>query len=296
MVESQNISSDPKKISKVDILGVPFYSMSWDESLTIFEALLLAGHQYQIAKANPEFVMTALKDPEVMEILRKTVFNTADGAGILWAARFLSLPPKGFFGTLGQLFLTGLETLLNTQSLKKIIPERVGGVEHVIDECSIAAKHGVSVFLMGSTDKARLKTAEFLKKKIPGLIISGHAGSFKPFEDEKILIDEVNKSGAGLLIVCFGHPLQEKWIYKNMKKMPAVRIADGEGGTFDYMAGIFKRAPHWMRRFNLEWLWRILTQRGRGEKMKRSLPQFISNVFRAKLLKSRLEKKLKVPL
>jgi N-acetylglucosaminyldiphosphoundecaprenol N-acetyl-beta-D-mannosaminyltransferase len=102
-----------------------------------------------------------------------------------------------------------------------------------------------------------------MSARYPGLEIAGtHHGYFKPGREERDVIDAINRSGAEILFVAFGVPLQEIWIERNRHRLkPSVVI--GVGGLFDYYSGRIPRAPLALRRTGLEWLWRLAMEPGR---------------------------------
>jgi len=88
----------------------------------------------------------------------------------------------------------------------------------------------------------------------------------------------VNASGADILFVAYGAPRQDVWIARNRDRLQ-VRVALGVGGSLDFAAGVVPRAPRWMRRLALEWLFRLLIQPWRWRRMLR-LPRFVWAVLR----------------
>ena len=92
-----------------------------------------------------------------------------------------------------------------------------------------------------------------------------HEGFFEEDSEEKV-IEEINNLRPNVLFVAMGAPIQEKWIYKNRDKLK-VDIATGQGGTFDYEADNIKRAPVWMQKFGIEWLWRLIREPKRITRM-----------------------------
>jgi N-acetylglucosaminyldiphosphoundecaprenol N-acetyl-beta-D-mannosaminyltransferase len=103
-----------------------------------------------------------------------------------------------------------------------------------------------------------------------------YSGSPAP-EEEETIVERVNASGAEILFVAYGAPEQDKWIARNMPRLH-VKMAMGVGGTFDFIAGIIPRAPLWMQRMGLEWLYRLYLQPWRIRRMMR-LPRFVIAVL-----------------
>ncbi|TRZ77530.1 glycosyltransferase, partial [bacterium] len=88
-----------------------------------------------------------------------------------------------------------------------------------------------------------------------------------------------------ILLVAYGNPAsrQEKWIEQNLPKLPSVKVAMGVGGSFDFLAGNIARAPKWMQRIGIEWLWRLGRQPRRGKRIFRAVVVFSLSVLKDKL-------------
>ncbi|MFA5091994.1 MAG: WecB/TagA/CpsF family glycosyltransferase [Candidatus Paceibacterota bacterium] len=181
----------------------------------------------------------ARKRPLFREALRSADLAIPDGTGLLWAARFLG---KG-------------------------LPARVTGTDMVGRICSLAAKEGRSVFLLGGRSGIAEMAADRLKTEYPDLLVAGamSGGSVEYDETGMPILDyeverAINLAAPDILFVAFGHGNQEEWIHANLHRLPSVRVAAGIGGAFDFIAGKAKRAPAWMRKAGLEWLWRLILQ------------------------------------
>lgn len=189
--------------------------------------------------------MIAQDDHDFMRVLQSADCCVADGIGLLFAARYLGQP----------------------------LPERVTGSDGVPLIAERASQRGWNLFLLGAGPGVARRAADRLIAQNPGLQIVGvHEGSPARDEEDKI-IERVNKSGADILFVAYGAPNQDKWIARNRDRL-TVRVAMGVGGTFDFIAGVVPRAPRWMRRFALEWLYRLYKQPWRWRRMLR-LPRFV---------------------
>ena len=129
--------------------------------------------------------------------------------------------------------------------LKKPIKESINGVDLI---------HNLKgkIFLFGGKEGVARKVKEKLDTKVVGTE-HGH-------QDLKKVIKKVNKAKPNILLVGLGSPKQEKWIYENLAKMPSVKMAVGVGGAFDFISGRVKRAPKFLQKIGLEWLWRLILQ------------------------------------
>jgi len=136
--------------------------------------------------------------------------------------------------------------------------ERVAGMDLMEDLIGEAAREGLSVFFLGSTEETLAKIEERLRREHDGARIAGSiAPPFRPMtegEEEEVL-QAVNRSGANILFVGMGCPKQERWMAKHRGRVHAVMV--GTGAAFPVYAGLEKKAPEWMRRSSLEWLYRF---------------------------------------
>ena len=151
-------------------------------------------------------------------------------------------------------------------------------------ECARRAAHnGKSVFLLGGRPGVAEKAANNLCARFPRLKIAGvHDGYFDfASEENSAVISEINRSGADVLFVCIGAPLQEKWVYKNRADLSSARLIACLGGSLDIYAGEAKRAPALFIKSRAEWLWRLLREPRRIVRMI-NLPKFVISVYRYK--------------
>ena len=205
--------------------------VTWEEMLAHIEAFIADGKPHQITTVNPEFVMTARRDPEFRAIINQAALALPDGVGLLWAGRLL-----------GQL-----------------LRERVTGSDGVPRIAERAAVKGWRLFMLGAAPGVAEEAGRRLRRRYPGLKIVGtHAGS-PVVEEEAYIIDRVRRAQPDVLFVAYGHPRQDKWIARNLDRL-GVPVCIGVGGAFDFIAGLVPRAPVWMQRAGLEHFYRLLRQ------------------------------------
>jgi N-acetylglucosaminyldiphosphoundecaprenol N-acetyl-beta-D-mannosaminyltransferase len=219
------------------ILGIPVDNLNLAETLDRLEEFVIAGRAnkkgYQVATVNADFVVRAARDPELRTILQEADLATADGMPLVWAARLLGASLKG----------------------------RVAGSDFVPAFIERAANKDFSVFLLGAKPQVAAKAAQNLQERFPGLKI---AGVISPpvssiLEMNSSIIDEIKAAKPDVLLVAFGNPKQEKWISMYGRQLQ-VPVMIGVGGTLDFIAGNLRRAPEWMQRSGLEWLFRLLQE------------------------------------
>lgn len=231
---------------RLHILGVPVDAVTFDGLLEQMTEWIARGDRtYQVCTISPEFVMIAQDDAAFIRVLHAADLCVPDGVGLLFAARYLRHP----------------------------LPERVTGSDGVPLIAARAAQMGWKLFLLGAAPGIAERAAAALVAHSPGVQIVGtYAGSPSPDEEETI-VGRVNASGADILFVAYGAPRQDVWIARNQDRL-SVSVAMGVGGTFDFLAGAVPRAPRWMQRLALEWLYRLYRQPWRWRRMLR-LPRFV---------------------
>jgi N-acetylglucosaminyldiphosphoundecaprenol N-acetyl-beta-D-mannosaminyltransferase len=235
---------------RLHILGLPVNAITYDQWLDLISVWVSGGERvHQVCTINPEFIMIAHGDPNFRNILRRADLCVPDGIGLLWAARHLGRP----------------------------LPQRVTGSDGLPIIAERAAREGWRLYFLGAAPGVAEQAAEILRVRHPDLQIAGtYSGSPAPEEEDEI-VQRVNASGADILFVAYGAPRQDKWIARNTPRL-RVKMAMGVGGTFDFIAGTIPRAPAWMQRLGLEWLFRLYLQPWRIKRMSR-LPRFVLAVL-----------------
>jgi N-acetylglucosaminyldiphosphoundecaprenol N-acetyl-beta-D-mannosaminyltransferase len=226
------------------VLTVPIDDIDEAGAIEFARESIDAGVPRHIVTVNAEYVMRARQDCKFRSIIEAAELRTADGAGILLAAR-----KRGFK-----------------------IRRRVGGSDLIWRLSELAAERGFSVFLLGAAPGVAELTADKLREAYPGLKIAGtESGSPAP-EADREQVERVRAAKPDILFVAFGSPAQDFWIARNKVQL-GIPVCIGVGGSFDYIAGIARRAPVWMQNAGLDWLWRLSRQPWRWRRM-RVLPQF----------------------
>jgi N-acetylglucosaminyldiphosphoundecaprenol N-acetyl-beta-D-mannosaminyltransferase len=235
------------------ILGIPIHDVTLDEAVEQAAAWVKEGRAHQMATVNPEFVMAARRDPAFRAVLEGADLCLPDGVGITLAARYLGRPLR----------------------------ERVAGVDLVEALAARAARDGWRVFFLGAAPGVADRAASLLAARYPGLTVAGtHAGSPRR-EEEDDIVRRVREARADVLLVAYGAPAQDLWLARNLARTGA-KVGVGVGGAFDYIAGVVPRAPRWMRRVGLEWLYRLIRQPWRWRRQ-RVLPLYALLVLLSKV-------------
>jgi N-acetylglucosaminyldiphosphoundecaprenol N-acetyl-beta-D-mannosaminyltransferase len=231
---------------RIRILGIAVENIVEAEAIERIGGFIAEKGPHQVVTINPEFIMEARHNSAFRRVLAAADMATPDGFGLLLAAH---LRGDAFRGR-----VTGV-------ALAELIAAR-------------SAEHGWSLFLLGAAPGVAERAAAALQRNHPDLRIAGcYAGS--PRRDEEPAIRaRISAAQPTVLLVAYGHPAQELWIARNQPLL-RVPVAIGVGGVFDYLAGETPRAPAWMRRIGLEWLYRLIRQPQRWRRILVAVPLFL---------------------
>ena len=233
---------------RVNILGVDVDAVTMAEAVDVVRRAMDTRAGVMVATANAEMLMRATHDEELRDILNAAALVVPDGAGTVWAARHLG----------------------------HAMPERVAGYDLAQELLRCAPAEGHSVYFFGSAPGVAEKAKAKAEQLYPGIEIVGVRNGFFSPADNAAIIAEIRAARPDLLLVALGVPKQEKWIAAHLAELD-VPVAIGVGGTLDVMAGVMKRAPHWMQKAKLEWLFRGLMQPKRAGRLL-ALPKFVLKV------------------
>ena len=229
------------RVSAADMLRL---TAQWVAEARVQRARGGAVRTRQIVTLNPEMVMAARRDSELLALINRADLVLADGMGITLAAR-----------------LRGVRDLA-----------RLPGVEAVQVLAACAAASGWRLYLLGAQPGVAASAGAALMARHPGLLIAGsHAGSPAP-EDDTETVHLIRDAKADIVCVAYGAATQERWIARNRGTLGAA-VAVGVGGTFDFLAERVPRAPAPVRRMGMEWAYRLWRQPRRWRRML-ALPRF----------------------
>ncbi len=234
------------KLFRKNILGIPV-DIYPDMSCKALE--LHANGGGQIVTLNAEMVMKATKDQELKDAITRAELIVPDGLGVIWALR-----------------------------QQGISLERTSGIEIAKELVAIAEINQWRVALVGSLPKVIKKVQKNFLQEMPNLILEFSAHGYQTQDNWKRIESKLKKLKPDLVLVALGVPLQETWIMKTHKNCPGLWI--GIGGSFDIWAQEKNRAPKWMRKMAIEWLYRLVIEPSRWRRML-SLPLFVLAVLRS---------------
>ena len=215
----------------VAVMGLPLNSFTEDEALAELERLTLSGGTHQICAVNVDTWQNALADPHLHRIMAGSSLVLPDGMPLVWAAGLLGCP----------------------------LIERVTGVDLVPRLAELSARKGYKIFMLGAKPGVAERAARVLERAYPGACI---VGAYSPAEENLIrmnhseILSRIHSVKPDILLVAFGNPKQEKWIWMHRKRL-GVPLVMGVGGSFDILAGDMRRAPRWLQQCGLEWSVRL---------------------------------------
>lgn len=238
--------------NRIAVLNVMIDVVTMKEAVEAVKQFILQKKAHLVVTPNPEIIMMANKDEQLARIINNADLVVPDGAGVVWAARYQG----------------------------DAMPERVAGYDLVQNLLIEAMSEKYKIYLFGGAPGIAEKAKKIAEERYPGVQIVGTRNGFFTKQNESEIVNDIKACQPDILLVALGVPRQEKWLeeYKEELKVP---VSIGVGGTFDVMAGVVKRAPLWMQRSNLEWLFRLLSEPKRAIRML-ALPHFVIKIMTTK--------------
>ncbi|MBR9884886.1 MAG: WecB/TagA/CpsF family glycosyltransferase [Oceanospirillales bacterium] len=217
-------------MKRIELMNCPMDVASMGETVERIDDAVAVGRFTQHVVVNVAKIVNMQRDAQLNASVRECDIINIDGMGVVLGARMLGHD----------------------------VPERVAGVDLFHELLAMSARKGYSVYLLGAKEEIVAETARRAQLLYPGLKLAGfHHGYF--WDDEQAMVDKVRESGAQLLFVAITSPKKENFINRWRDQL-GVSFVMGVGGTFDVVAGKVKRAPLWMQRWGLEWLYRVIQE------------------------------------
>ncbi|MFO8081936.1 MAG: WecB/TagA/CpsF family glycosyltransferase [Armatimonadota bacterium] len=230
MMRREGLESTTGEPRTVEIFNVRLHPATMEQALARAEEFLRDGQPRMIVTSDTSAVVRAQEDEELRTIINEADLATMDGQGVVLCARMLNFPVAG----------------------------RVPGCDMMQHLCEICGRLEKPVALLGAAPGVAQEAARVLEQRYEGLrVVYQHHGYFDDDEEQRI-VEDIREARPAALFVAMGIPKQEKWIKRHMEQLQ-VPVCMGVGGTLDVIAGNVKRAPEWMQRCGLEWLYRTAT-------------------------------------
>jgi N-acetylglucosaminyldiphosphoundecaprenol N-acetyl-beta-D-mannosaminyltransferase len=244
---------------RIVVLGTPIDNLDMGETLNrVAEAIHNEGHIHHTV-VNAGKIVSMHQDPQLRESVVNADIINADGQAVVWASRFLGKPLK----------------------------ERVAGIDLMEQLIRLANQNRYKVFFLGAKEEILRSVVDHYSKVYSPHIIAGYRNGYFRKEEEPEIARQIADSGANILFVAISSPTKENFLYQNRQVLKKVNFIMGVGGSFDVVSGLVQRAPVWMQKAGLEWLYRVYQEPGRM--LKRYLignTKFVFLVFKYKFGKS----------
>jgi N-acetylglucosaminyldiphosphoundecaprenol N-acetyl-beta-D-mannosaminyltransferase len=237
------------------IFGVRLHELSSEARLRQVCTDFLKGERtFRIFTPNPEILLRARADPDYADVLNGADLALPDGTGVAL-----------------------VESLRARRRIRRWPGVEIGGLL-----LELAAEHGVTVAFLGGEGDVAERAAARWRIRLPGLRIEVVGASLPVDEDglarpagrDAEIVEEIRALAPAIVLVGLGAPKQERWIARHAGDLPTVRIAIGTGGAFDMWAGRLRRAPRFLHRIGLEWVWRLVLEPGRLPRIVRATVVF----------------------
>lgn len=230
MQTNSTIEAESRPDQAVNVLGVNFQRLDYAAALALFQNWIAAQSPHQVCIANVHTVVSCQSDAELRDINNRSLV-TMDGLPLVWYANLVHRASVG----------------------------RVCGPDLMLHCLDQGRDKGWKHFFLGGKPEVLTDLQQKMLERFPGVTIVGlHSPPFRSLsaEEDQQLVDMINAAEADFLWVGLGAPKQEKWIAAHLDRVH-VPVQLGVGAAFDFHSGHVQRAPLWMQRNGLEWLYRM---------------------------------------
>jgi N-acetylglucosaminyldiphosphoundecaprenol N-acetyl-beta-D-mannosaminyltransferase len=250
--QPQMLKGNRKTSTRCRILGCPLDNLWPAQVLSRVHDAIRTSKPVRVEGLNVAKIIQARRDPALMAALEEAEIVHLDGVGVTVGARLLGLRP----------------------------PPRRTGCDLMLDLMPQAAREGYRVYFLGATHDVVSEMTERLRSSFPGLRVVGARDGYFEAHEEPAVVSEIRSKRADLLFVGISSPQKELFINRWWQSLE-VKASLGVGGSFDVISGRIKRAPTFMQRLGLEWLFRLC------QEPRRLAPRYISTnaTFAALLLR-----------
>jgi N-acetylglucosaminyldiphosphoundecaprenol N-acetyl-beta-D-mannosaminyltransferase len=222
------LAADPG--SRINLLGCEIDALDMSGTLARCEELIAAPGYDQHVAINVAKLVKLKDDPGLRAIIDSCALVNADGQGVVWASRLLGTP----------------------------LPERVAGIDLMMELLALAEQRGYRVFVLGARREVLECAMDVIRERHPRLELTGRNGYFSA-QEEPAVCEEIRAAGADILFVAMSTPRKEHFLADRGPEL-GVPFAMGVGGAIDVVAGLTRRAPVLWQRLGLEWLFRLLQE------------------------------------
>lgn len=219
-------------MNRISIFDLHILNVDMQDAIELIKNAIIQKTPTNLFFANADCFNIAFEDEEYHDILEKSQCTFGDGVGVRIASKVFGSP----------------------------IIDNVNGTDMFPLLCDLCLKNNFTMYFLGAKPGIADITKKKTEQKYPGIKIAGcHHGYFKGEDEISRIISNINNSRADILLVALGVPLQEKWIMKYSAQIHAP-VKLGVGGLFDFYSDTVARAPLWVRKLALEWLYRLIQE------------------------------------
>ncbi len=229
-----------------ELFGTQVHAVGLHGALAWIHDRIASRTSGYVVTLNGALLVQAARDQHLRDLVNGAALVTADGIGVVVAARILGVS----------------------------LPERVAGIDLAVALCGQAASSRHRLFLLGGAPGVAQAAADALRARHPTLQIVGAHDGFFSSEEEAGVCAQIRAARPDMLLVALGAPRQEWWM-RQWSAALGVPVSVGVGGTFDVLAGRVPRAPRWMQRIGLEWLYRMVREPRRWSVVRTIPPLFL---------------------
>ncbi len=232
--ENRMVADVSNALPKVNMLGVGITPVNLAQAVATLEKWREEGRRDYVCCTSVHGLVEAQRDPEVRRVLNGSGLAIEDGMPLVWWCRHSGFSEAG----------------------------RVAGSDLLVAMCAIGARRGHRHFFYGGSARVCENLVSRLTQRFPGLIVAGYRSPpFRPLTEEEDAADiaAINETRPDFVWIGLGMPKQEKWMAQHVGKIDAVALL-GVGAAFDFLSGEKPRAPVWMQRSGVEWLFRLIIE------------------------------------
>ncbi len=239
-------------MSRISVIGCPVDRLDMKQTVEKIENIIKQKKKCQHVVVNVAKFMEMRADSHLKKIIEDCHIINADGMPLVWASRLFGDP----------------------------LPERVAGVDLFQNLIKLCSEKGYRPFFFGAREWVVESVVENFRTKYPDLDVAGYRNGYYSKEQEADIAGMIKESRADMLFVGFSSPMKEKFLNEWMPVMN-VPFCMGVGGSFDIVAGKTRRAPEWMQKTGLEWLYRVIQEPKRmWKRYAKTNPAFVWVVLR----------------
>lgn len=217
--------------ARIEVLGCPIDVVDMDGAVTLCERFIAERGFAQHMAINVAKIVSMRDDPQLRDAVGRCHLVTADGQAIVWAARLLGRP----------------------------LPERVAGIDLMEALFARAEEHGHRVYVLGARQDVLETAMKRIRERHPRLEVAGYRNGYFAREEEAEVAAAIRAARPDILFVAMSSPRKEYFLGDHGPAL-GVPFVMGVGGAIDVTAGKTRRAPLWMQRTGLEWLYRLLQE------------------------------------